>query len=40
MLRHIALNLLHRETTAKMGVKNKRLRAGWDPDYLFTLLTQ
>jgi len=40
MLRHIALNLLQRETTAKMGVKNKRLRAGWDPDYLSTLLTQ
>lgn len=28
MLRHIALNLLQRDTTAKLGVKNKRLRAG------------
>jgi predicted transposase YbfD/YdcC len=40
MLRHMALNLLQHDTTAKLGVKNKRLRAGWDPDYLITLLTQ
>jgi predicted transposase YbfD/YdcC len=39
VLRHIALNLLHHDTTTPMGVKNKRLRAGWDNDYLMYLLT-
>jgi predicted transposase YbfD/YdcC len=39
ILRHIALNCLKQERSAKLGVKNKRLRAGWDNDYLFTLLS-
>jgi predicted transposase YbfD/YdcC len=34
LLRHIALNLIREEKTAKVGVKNKRLRAGWDNRYL------
>jgi predicted transposase YbfD/YdcC len=38
-LRRIALNLLQRETTNKRGVKIKRLRAGWDHDYLLRVLT-
>ena len=37
-LRHIALNLLKQDTTKKMGIKNKRLTAGWDMDYLQHLL--
>ena len=38
-LRRIALNLLQRETSNKRGVKIKRLRAGWDHDYLLRVLT-
>lgn len=39
MLRHIAVNLLKREKTAKVGVKIKRNKAGWDTDYLLKVLT-
>jgi len=38
VLRHIALNLLKKEDTAKIGIKNKRLKAGWDEVYLEKLL--
>jgi predicted transposase YbfD/YdcC len=38
-LRRIALNLLKRETTEKVGIKAKRLRAGWDEDYMLKVLT-
>lgn len=38
ILRRIALNLLKNETTTKLGVANKRLKAGWNVDYLAKLL--
>jgi predicted transposase YbfD/YdcC len=38
IIRRIALNLLKQETTAKIGVKNKRLKAGWDHSYLMRVL--
>ena len=37
-LRHLALNLLKKDKSTKLGVKNKRLKAGWDNDYLANLL--
>lgn len=38
VLRQIALNLLKRERSLKVGVKAKRLRAGWDEPYLLKVL--
>lgn len=38
ILRHMALNLLKLETTVKAGIKTKRLKCGWDTDYLFKVL--
>jgi predicted transposase YbfD/YdcC len=39
VLRHMALNLLRRESGHKRGIKARRKRAGWDRDYLFQVLT-
>jgi predicted transposase YbfD/YdcC len=38
ILHHIALNLLKQERSLKVGVKAKRLRAGWDERYLLKVL--
>jgi predicted transposase YbfD/YdcC len=38
VLRHIALNLLGRETGSKRGIKARRKRAGWDRGYLTKVL--
>lgn len=38
ILRHMALNLLKQEQTVKAGIKAKRLKCGWDADYLLMVL--
>lgn len=39
LLRKIALNLLRQEKSDRSGIKTRRLRAGWDNDYLLKVLT-
>lgn len=39
VLRRLALHLLRQDTTAKCGIKARRLKAGWSTDYLLHILT-
>ena len=39
ILRRTALSLLKNDSTSKVGIKNKRLTAGWDETYLEKVLT-
>jgi predicted transposase YbfD/YdcC len=39
LINKIALNLLKNEKSIRLGVKNKRLKAGWDNDYMLKVLT-
>ncbi len=38
VIRHLALNLLGRDTTTRAGIKTRRLKAGWNEPYLEHLL--
>jgi predicted transposase YbfD/YdcC len=38
ILRRTALSMLKNETSHKVGIKNKRLTAGWDEEYLLKVL--
>jgi predicted transposase YbfD/YdcC len=38
-IRHMALNLLKQEKTARGGIHAKRLQAGWNDDYLLKVLS-
>ena len=38
LLRRIALNLLKNDASSKLGIKNKRLSAGWDDECLARIL--
>jgi predicted transposase YbfD/YdcC len=39
VIRHIGINLLSRDQESKVGVKTRRLQAGWDDNYLKTVLS-
>jgi hypothetical protein len=38
ILRHIAFNLLSNEKSQKIGIKNRKLLVGWDPNFLLKVL--
>jgi predicted transposase YbfD/YdcC len=40
VIRHIAVNLITQEKSAKVGTRAKRKKAGWDDQYLFKVLAQ
>ena len=38
LLRHFAINIIKQDSNRKAGVANSRKRAGWDRNYLLSLL--
>lgn len=38
VIRHIALNLIKNEKSSKVGIKTKRLKAGWNNNYLLKII--
>ena len=39
IIRHLALNLLRKDRTSKVSIKARRKLAGWDNDYLLSILS-
>jgi len=39
ILRHMALNMLKQEKSAKVGIQAKRLQAAWNENYLLKVLS-
>ena len=39
VIRHVGLNLLSRDKKTKVGIKGKRLKAGWNDSYLKEVLS-
>ena len=39
LMNKLALNLLKNEKSIKVGVKSKRLKAGWENDYMMKVLS-
>ena len=38
IIKRIALNMISNEKTAKIGIKAKRKKAGWDNEYLMKII--
>ena len=40
IIKRIALNMLNKDKSSKVGIKAKRKKAGWDNDYLQKIIAQ
>ena len=40
IIRKMSLNLLKQDKSLKIGIRAKRLKCGWDQDYLLHVLSQ